>query len=252
VTPDPEEKQMYCIARNITDHKMAEKKIVQYQQRLKDLASELIISEEKIQKQIAIDLHDNVGQMLASIRMQMARITDMEENPELIVRMKSISKGLLKSIQSTRAAIFDLSPPQLNEIGLCAATFDWMKEQIEGKHDIKTVFLGESEEFVLDENTQLLLFRSLKELMMNTVKHAKASHITTTFKKNDNMLDMIIEDDGIGFNFNPDLLRLKSNSYGLFSIHERFIDLGGCIEVDSVVDKGTKIKLSIPLKDKSS
>jgi len=250
-TPFPQEKVMYCIARDITNRKMAEKKIVQYQQRLKDLTSELTISEEKIRKQIAIDLHDNVGQMLASMRMQMARITDMEENPELAIRMKSISQGLLKSIQGTRAAIFDLSSPQLNELGLAAATNDWMKKQIEEKHYIKTVFSGESEKFVLDENTQILLFRSLKELMINTVKHAKASHLTTTFKRKDNMLDMTIDDDGIGFNFNPDLLRLKSNSYGLFSIHERIIDLGGIIEVDSVIDKGTKIKLSIPLKDKS-
>ena len=251
VTPAPEEKQMYCIARDITDRKMAELKIDQYQQRLKGLANELTISEEKIRKQIAVDLHDHVGQLLASMRMQMARITDMEENPELTVRMKSISQGLLKSIQATRAAIFDLSPPQLNEIGLVAATHDWMKEQIEQKHDIKTVISSDSEDFKLEENTRFLLFRSIKELMMNTVKHAKASQLTIALKTIGNMLEITIEDDGSGFNYNPDLLRLKSDSYGLFSIQERMSDLGGIMKVESVMDKGTLIKLTVPLSEKS-
>jgi signal transduction histidine kinase len=235
---------------DITEQKKAEIKILQHQIRLKELANDLTISEEKIRKQIAIDLHDDVGQLLASMRMQMARITDMEENPELIVRMKSISQGLLKSVQATRAAIFDLSPPQLNEIGLVAATHDWMKEQIEQKHHIKTIISSDSEDFKLNENTTFLLFRSIKELMMNTVKHAKASQLTITFKRKDNLLEIAVEDDGVGFNYGVDLMRLKSDSYGLFSIQERISDLGGLMVVDSVIDKGTKIKLTVPLNGK--
>ena len=184
------------------------------------------------------------------MRMQMARITDLEEDPDLTVRMKSISQGLLNSIQATRAAIFDLSPPQLNEIGLVAATNDWMKEQIEQKHHIKTVISGENEEFKLDENTLLLLFRSIKELMMNAVKHAKASQLTMIFKRKGNTVEMTIEDNGIGFNYSEDLLRLKSDSYGLFSIQERISDLGGLMVIDSVIDKGTKVKLSVPFNYK--
>jgi signal transduction histidine kinase len=236
---------------DITDQKMAEMKVHQYQQRLKDLANELTISQEKIRKQIAVDLHDNVGQLLASIRMQMAGIIEMEENPELTIRLKNISQGLLKSIQATRAAIFDLSPPQLNEIGLVAATHDWMKEQIEQKHHIKTVISCDTEDFKLNENTAFLLFRSIKELIINAVKHGQARQLKVAIRKKDNFLEIAVEDDGVGFDYNVDLLRLKSDSYGLFSIQERTSDLGGSMVVDSVIDKGTKIKLTVPLNEKS-
>ena len=69
-------------------------------------------------------------------------------------------------------------------------------------------------------------------------------------KKKNSFLEIAVEDDGVGFDYNPDLLRLKSDSYGLFSIQERISDLGGLMEVDSVIDKGTKIKLTVPLNDK--
>ena len=86
---------------------------------------------------------------------------------------------------------------------------------------------------------------------MNTVKHAKANQLEIALKRTENTLEITIEDDGRGFNYSPDLLRLKRDSYGLFSIQERLSDLGGIMEIDTVIDKGTKIKLTIPLNDKS-
>lgn len=236
-------------ASDITERKKAEIQILDYQKRLKALANELTLAEEKIRKQIAVDLHDHVGQLLASIRMQLARIIDLAGDGEIANMMNNISLALVKAIQATRAAIFDLSPPQLNEIGLYAAAHDWIKEQIEKKHSIKTRITGEEEEYDLKENTRFLLFRSIKELMTNAVKHAKANQITLAMKRKEDFLEINVEDDGVGFNYNSDLLRLRSDVYGLFSIQERITDLGGSIEVDSVIGKGTKVKLVMPLKD---
>jgi signal transduction histidine kinase len=84
--------------------------------------------------------------------------------------------------------------------------------------------------------------------MINAVKHAQATRLKIDFKRSDEMLEISVQDDGIGFNYNPKLLRLKSNSYGLFSIQERLSDLGGCMDIDSVSGNGTKVKLLIPLK----
>jgi PAS domain S-box-containing protein len=249
ITPSVEEKLMYCIARDVTDQKKAEREILAYQYRLQKLAQELTVAEEKVRKQIAVDLHDHVGQLLSSVRMQMSRIIDLEDNAEITVRMKNISQALLKAIQSTRAAIFDLSPPQLNEIGLYAAVHDWTKEQIEQKHKIITTIDGEYEVFEMEENTRYLLFRSIKELVINVIKHARADRLNITFKRINKALEITIEDDGVGFNYNPDLLKLRSNSLGLFSIQERMSDLGGSMEVNSIIDKGTKIKLTVPLQN---
>ena len=246
--PVPEKSKMYCIARDITARKRAEKEIIEYQKRLKGLAHELTIAEERVRKQVAADLHDNVGQLLASIRMQLARISDMEKNPELVIRMNHISESLLKTIQSTRAAIFDLSPPQLEEIGIFAAIHDWMKEQVEKKHRIKTSLTGDEKKFNLDEKTRLLNIRSIKELCVNVSKHAKARKILVEIIEKNNHLEIVVQDDGVGFNYNPDLLSLRRNAYGLFSIQERITDLGGSIDLKSVKNEGTKVCISIPMK----
>jgi signal transduction histidine kinase len=235
------------MARDISQRKKTEEKILRYQERLKALASELIITEEKQRKQIATDLHDHVGQLLASSRLQMAAIDNRMEKDDILLKIESISQGMLQAIQSIRNAIFNLSPPQLNEIGLYAATSDWLEDQIELKHGIKTKIKGEDRIYLMDENTRFLLFRSIRELFINIVKHAKAEHIYVTMKEINKKLYVIVEDDGIGFNYHPELFRFKSNSLGLFSINERVTDIGGSMEIISTLGEGTLIKLIVPI-----
>ena len=235
------------MARDISERRKTEKEIVKYQKRLKALASELIITEEKQRKQIATDLHDHVGQLLASSRLQMAAINNDMEKEVILMKIKSISLGMLQAIQSIRNAIFNLSPPQLNEIGLFAATADWLEDQIEIKHGIKTTIKGEDRFFSLTENTRFLIFRSIRELLINIVKHAKAENIIVTINEANKKMQISIDDDGIGFEYDPATFRNKRKSLGLFSIHERVADIGGSMEIDSKLGSGTLIKLIIPI-----
>lgn len=233
---------------NISEQKAAELKILQYQKRLRDLAIELTLAEEKMRKQIAIDLHDDVGQLLSASRMQMAAI-NYDANKDVIKnKISSISEGLLQAIQATREAIFNLSPPQLNEIGLFAAVHDWTKEQIEKKYQIKVNLTGNTDKYPLKESTRLLLFRSIRELLLNTAKHANANHLNITFKRKDKLMEITVQDDGMGFDENVMQSKVKSKAFGLFSINERMSDLGGSMELDSKIGIGTKIKLVLPLK----
>lgn len=236
------------VFRDVSKRKDAENLALEYQKRLRELSFELTVFEERIRKEIAVDLHDHVGQLLTSIRMQMESIIDREENNNTAVQLRHISKTLLKTIQATRAAIFDLSPPQLNEIGLAAAVHDWATSQIERKYDLNVEFLGESESFNLDETTRHLLFRTIKELAMNVLKHAHANNLVIEYIKRDNeILEISVMDDGIGFNYDPDVFRLRLKAFGLFSIQERISNLGGVLEVNSEINQGTKIIISIPV-----
>jgi PAS domain S-box-containing protein len=234
---------------DITEQKKAESKILEYQNRLKELAIELTVTEEKVRKRIAIDLHDDVGQILSSSRMQLATITSDMQQFEVDKKISIVSSALLKAIQATRAAIFNLSPPQLNEIGLYAAINDWMVEQIEMKYGIRTNITGINEKYPLDENMRLLLFRSIRELMINVVKHAKARNLRVDVKRNKKMLEISVHDDGIGFDYNNDISKLKGGSYGLFSVQERVSDMGGVFLVNSEPGRGTSVKIAIPFKE---
>lgn len=232
---------------DITERKQAEQKIMQYKDHLKELASELTITEERLRKQIAIDLHDDVGQLLASARMQLGTINNEMDTSEVPKKIKSVSQSLAKAIQFTRDAIFNLSPPQLSEIGLYAAIHDWMKEQIETKYGINTHISSEKEKFNLEDTTRLLLFRSIRELLINVVKHARAKNLNVNILTQNGMMEIRIQDDGIGFDSKSDLTRLKSKGYGLFSIQERMEDLGGYMKIESNPGKGSEIKLVLPL-----
>ena len=240
---------MLGLAINITEQKQAEEQIIEYQKRLKTLATELTITEEKQRKQIAADLHDHVGQLLASTKMQVETLNEEMDKTDILLKTKNVSQGILQAIKATRSAIFDLSPPQLNELGLFAATSDWLEEQIEMKYGIRTQLTGDDEIFPLEDNVRLLLFRSIREILINVVKHAKATEVKVDIKRNNDFLTTTIKDNGIGFNYSPELWRMKSHGFGLFSIQERMGDLGGSMYINSTKEKGTEIKLIIPLKE---
>jgi signal transduction histidine kinase len=159
---------------------------------------------------------------------------------------------LLQAIQATREVIFDLSPPQLNEIGLYAATADWMDEEVETKHGIKARLTGDDRVYNLDDNMRVLLFRSIRELLMNVVKHARANRVDVNISETAKDLNINVKDDGKGFRYNPEMLRLKGSGFGLFSIQERAASFGGYLDIESSPGKGTSIKLSIPLSGSDS
>ncbi len=247
-TPIPEENLMFCIAHDVTKTKEVEKEILQYQKRLKAQAIELTLTEERQRKQIATDLHDHVGQILASNRMQIAAMTDKMPKAELFGGIQKVSKGLLNALKTTRSLIFDLSPPQLNEIGLYAATADWIEEELEEKYGIKTKTSHEGDIVVQDNNLRILLFRCIRELLINIIKHAKASKVEVSFSNQYNNLTIRVQDNGVGFNFQPEMLRLKNTGFGLFSVIERVENMGGSVKVESKPNDGTAISIIVPLK----
>jgi PAS domain S-box-containing protein len=239
-------KGIESVFRDVTEMKIAERKINESQKKLKELTHELTITEEKMRKQMANDLHDDVGQLLSSSRMQLRAIS-FDDDPKLIKKkIRDISQILLLATKATREVIFNLSPPQLNEIGLYAAIHDWLKEEIEKKYKIRTSIVGDNLIYNLDENTRFLLFRSIRELLMNVVKHAQSSFVKVILKNNYKSVLIIVKDDGIGFDYNPEKYSLSVGGYGLFSIHERITILGGSMKVVSKLNFGSEIILTVP------
>jgi signal transduction histidine kinase len=94
---------------------------------------------------------------------------------------------------------------------------------------------------------RILLFRSIQELLMNVVKHARASRVDVIIRETVKDLNITIKDDGKGFRYNPEMLRLRSSGFGLFSIQERVASYGGYMGIDSSPGKGTSITLTFPL-----
>ena len=239
------------IEEDITGRKRAEQEILQYQQRLKALAYQLTIAEEKERRVIAADLHDNVGHSLALARMQMNSILESESKLERTLLVKDISNIMLQALQETRSLMFDLSSPSMNEIGLSAAISEWLDDQIVNRYGLKTEFIDTIEDehrITLDENVRALLFRNVRELLTNVVKHARAKNVSVQLKEKAHEVHISIEDDGVGFDTDTDYTTKDVVSgFGLFSIQERMTDLGGAVDIQSAPGKGCRVVLRLPV-----
>jgi PAS domain S-box-containing protein len=219
-----------ALARDITDRKQAEQKLIDYQQRLKAMASQLAIVEEKERQRIAFDLHDHVGQSLALARMQLASARKSAAESALAEKLDDISDTLLEALEDTQQLMLELSSPAMNESGLSAAISEWLELQIGSRHSIKTEFIDnipDDLEKKLDANVRTIIFRNVRELLYNVVKHARANKISVRLEDRNTIMRIIVEDDGMGFE--PHAVTeagSKISGFGLFSIEELMADLG--------------------------
>jgi signal transduction histidine kinase len=236
------------LKRKFTEHKQAEKKIMAYQKRLKVLALSLTIAEEKERRNLAEDLHDNISQKLAFLRIQIAKARKYSPAGKLEDILEEISHLILGSIQDIKFLASNLSSPLLKEIGLAAATSNWLEEQVYQKHGIRTEFIDKSEAFFFDDNLKTILFRNVRELLTNVIKHAKADKVTVTLETMARVFTISIEDDGIGVKSGAESMMVSCKTgFGLFSIRERMEDFGGALEIISRPGNGYRAILSIPL-----
>jgi PAS domain S-box-containing protein len=239
------------ILRDVSDRKLAEEQVLIYQKRLKALASQLTLVEETERRRIATDLHDDVCQSLALVRIQVSSARKKATSPSLTAKLDDIAESLLQTLQSTRRLMSDLSSPSMNEIGLPAAISELLGEFVEKQHNLKTEFIDNTDDLTLNEldnNVRAILFRNVREILTNVIKHARAKKVSVCIQKIENLVMLTIQDDGIGFN--PDATS-KSNGqnggFGLFSIKERMFDLNGNFEMVSAPGDGCKVLLTVPI-----
>lgn len=236
---------------DITKIKISEEKLMNYQQSLKTLTSELNLAEERERRRIAINLHDHLTQSLAMMKIKLSGIQKQLLSDDIKEGLSETRRYLDNAIQNSRRITSELSPPVLYELGLSEAV-EWLLKQVETNTKIKTFLDSDINNIFIDNDERILLFRSINELLNNCIKHAGCGHVKVNIWLKENMLSVNVNDDGIGFN--PENLINRNPSeggFGLFSIKERLEYLNGNILIDSSPGKGTNIILSLPLKNAS-
>ncbi len=219
---------------------------------LRSVVSEMSLMESRIEERerhlIAADLHDFVGQNLAVLLLKLAVLRKKLSSPEVIGEIDKIREIIGKTIQYTRSLTVELSPPILSEIGFEAAVKS-LAEEIQKTHGIRVTIAGDGQLKQAADETRYLLFRIVRELLMNIVKHAQATCAKIYLAKDEDILHISVEDDGIGFDAKKGAG--KDCGFGLFAIRERLKRLGGHFEIDSGSGSGTKVILAVPLKFKT-
>jgi PAS domain S-box-containing protein len=238
------------IAENITERKRSEKQLLNYQSQLKRLASMLSLTEERERRHISEDLHDRIGQTLAFIKMKLEELRESGVTTNVIFALRKIQYHLDTTIRETRSLIAEISPPVLYELGFELAV-KRLIEEFREKHNIVFNFVNDKLNKPVNKDMGSILFKSVRELLFNVTKHAKAHRVKVSILRKGDNIRIDVEDDGVGFDYSKDyFLENKDSGFGLFNIRERLEYVGGCLEVRSKPDHGTQVTLVAPLECK--
>jgi two-component system CheB/CheR fusion protein len=226
-----------------TTQRESEQRILAYQEKLRQMAFDASLAEERERRRIAADLHDRIGQALTlahmkleSIRKQAGELGAIGEASDLIAQ----------SIVDTRSLIFDLSPPILYELGLHDA-LSWLAEELRKRSGIQIEIRDDGLPKPLGDETAGVLFRAVRELLTNVVKHAQTRVASVSLCRTGDQLQIDVEDSGVGFDTSAAPVP-SASGFGLFSVREQMSRLGGALEVESHPHEGTRVSLRLPLR----
>ncbi len=235
-----------CIISDITELKRAEEKLHSYQEQLRSLTSQLSLIEERERHRIATEIHDNIGQTLAFCKIKLGALRESVPN-SLVEYVDEIRDHIEETIQYTRSLTFEISSPILYELGFEAAV-EWLTEQILNRYGIMSHFEDDGQSKPLNDEARVLLFQTVRELLVNVTKHAQALNAKVSIQRDDDKILINVEDDGVGFNTTEIDSYSGTGSFGLFSIRERLRHLGGHLEIKSKPGHGTWVAIVVPLK----
>ncbi len=231
----------------IHERQQYEKKLEKYQKRLRAVASEMLAVEERQRRQIAVDLHDRIGQSLSISRMAMDSILELENLEDIRQQVTQVSEILQQTLQDTRTLTFELCPPVLHELGIGPA-LEWLAEVMEERYGLHVRISCESLTSYTGKPILTLAFRCIRELLMNVVKHAGIDRAMVKVWQVNSHLHLQVKDKGEGFSTtNLELEDEQVGGFGLFSVQERVKNIGGSIKIESAVGRGTCVSLIIPL-----
>jgi PAS domain S-box-containing protein len=243
-------KPQFAIAlfEDITERRESEEKIRTYQQQLQSLASELSLTEERERRRLATVLHDHIAQLLVVAKGKFEKIQESPLYRSLTKPMDEIRRLIEESIRYTRSLVFELSPPILYDLGLEPA-MEWLADHMQQQYGLVVEVEDDDQPKPLNNEGRVLLFRAVRELLFNVLKHAQVSHARVSLHRDGDRLRIIVEDKGVGFA--PDRLCAangKIEGFGLFSIRERLNYFGGGMEIGSIPGEVTRITLTFPLQ----
>ncbi len=246
-----------CYFTDITERKRAEaeleqrvvdrtQELLQLHAQLRALTTELNLTEQRERRRLATELHDHLAQLLVLGKMKLGQSKRLTQPPEKRDELIEETDAVLsEALAYTRTLVIDLSPPILREFGLPAA-LRWLGERMQ-RHELAVTVQIETEDLLLPEDQAVLLFQSVRELLMNTIKHAHSHTATVLMAQVSGALRIEVRDEGVGFDIAADTPTVASSKFGLFSIRERMRALGGHFDVQSTPGEGATATLIVPL-----
>ena len=239
--------QVLAISRDITERKKAEGELRNSREQLRSLTAHLELIREEEGKRIAREIHDELGQALTGLKMDVSflkkRISGNQK--DLVDKTKSMIKLIDSTINAVQRISRELRPVLLDDLGLFAA-IEWQTQDFQARTGIRCKLISkETQDLNMDQDLSTAIFRIFQEAMTNISRHAKATKakITLTYGRNNIVLE--VKDNGIGI---VDKAIQDPQSIGLIGIRERVISHGGEFSIHGSKNIGTTVRVIIPLQ----
>lgn len=218
---------------------------ISFQQKLRE---EIISAEERERRHLAQSLHDQLGQPLAIVKMKLeqARSSVSDETAPLRDDLTETLRLVDEVIQQVRTLTFDLYPTILDDLGLLPA-LEWYLDDFSSKTGIQGTMIKIGPDINLSESVAAYLFRAVKELLNNILKHAGASKVVVTVHGSNDKIRIVTDDDGKGFDADFDKTSRTLKGLGLFGVKKQAISLGGRLEIESTPGEGARVIIEIPV-----
>lgn len=222
--------------------------------RLEELRGELlhrtVKAQETERKRIALELHDQIGQIFTALSMGLHGLAqNIEQSPSRAIHQAHQMEGVAASgIQEMHRLVTGLHPAQLDDLGLAAA-LRWYIQELTDQNLLKVDVNSQIPHLSLPTDMRVVLFRIAQEALTNVIRHAQATQAMIEISSNPSEIKMVIEDNGHGFDVEEKLTQAKEKlSFGLFGMMERAALVGGNCSITSLPDQGTRIEIVVPWK----
>lgn len=238
--------ELVAVYDDIKERMLAEQSIQRNYEKIKKLSRHMETIREEERKHIAGELHDELGQILTAIKMDIGWIRNMmpPERKGIKKRIGSTMQIIDEAIQSVRRLSKELRPLMLDDLGLLD-TLKALIQEFESRANIKVRYKLPQQEPELIPGQEISVFRIIQESLTNIARHASATEVKLIIKERNDNLDLKIQDNGIGI---PDEKVHSSESFGILNMRERIQSWGGDMEIKGITGKGTTITARIPLR----
>jgi PAS domain S-box-containing protein len=236
--------EFQAVGHDITTRKKAEEELKNSREQLRNLSAHLQSIREKERMSIAREIHDELGQALTALKMEMVWLNNRLPNNQLILhdKMKSMVELVDKTAQTVQRISAELRPGLLDDLGLAAA-IEWQTEDFQKRTGIPCEVSLEPEDFVANQDISTAIFRIFQETLTNIVRHADASCVKVMLHEKDSEIKLEVSDNGRGIT--PEQVS-HPRSFGIMGIQERVNLLHGKVEIAGIPQKGTTVTVCIP------
>ncbi len=236
---------------DITERKQAEEQLKNSHQQLRDLSAHLQSVREEERTRIAREIHDELGQALTGLKIDLAWLQNRLYQTRAIVprellleKIRSMSTLVDTTIQSVRKISTQLRPGVLDDLGLTAA-IEWQAHEFQRRSGIRCKVALQPEDIVLNQTQSTGIFRIFQEILTNIVRHANATRVNIGMREDGGTLLLQVSDNGRGIT-ESDIS--GSQSLGILGMRERAVLLGGSVTIGGIQGKGTTVTVRIPLR----